>query len=144
MYLSVLETVGFAKMTQDEDTELVNVSLSLYGELIKFCFPIVQSSIPEFLPLIHSYFAPDRSDNHNNACWVIGMAFLEAGEIMSEFAPRFLENLLSILHDHDAELHIKENAAIAIGRMCIHCSQAVADGLCDSINVWCESLCAIR
>ncbi|KAF2194481.1 ARM repeat-containing protein [Zopfia rhizophila CBS 207.26] len=62
----------------------------------------------------------------NNACWSVGEISMREQEGMQRYVERLLQKLATILFDEKVPESLNENAAIALGRLGIGCSQYLA------------------
>lgn len=120
---------------KDPNNDVRQSAYALLGDCAIYVFRQLQPCLPEILEI--SIEQLDVAQAHveaeetgysviNNACWSVGEISMHHKEGMQPYAERLLQRLGTILFDERVPDSLNENAAIALGRLGLGCSQFLA------------------
>jgi transportin-1 len=120
---------------KDSSDDVRQSAYALLGDCAIYVFAQLQPCLPEILDLLIEQL--DVTDAHlaaeetgfsviNNACWSVGELAMRQKEGMQPYAERLLQKIGTILFDDKVPESLNENAAIALGRLGLGCSQYLA------------------
>jgi transportin-1 len=136
------------------DPELRQSALALAGDLARACYPRLHAHLAEIVPLALACLTPASLSREeclpaaNNACWSLGeLAVAAPGGAFAPHAVASCEAFAGVLtssQHRPGHLRLRENAAIAIGRVAWVCPDAVAPHLQHFLPQWCGALRSLR
>ena len=136
---------------QDDYPDLRQSSLALLGELTRSCFVHMEEHIESFMPLLFEniYLAPSYPSVCNNAVWSIGEISMFYGDRMAVHVSSVMTYMIKLIVFDKAEHPdgsvaskktpnvLRENTAIALGRLGLVCTELVAPQLKQFARHWC-------
>jgi len=138
----VSSTPSFFKLLghcmKDENNDVRQSAYALLGDCAIYVFPQLQGSLSDLMEILIaqlelSQVLIDGEETGfsviNNACWSVGEIAMRAKEGMQRYIDRLLQKIALILFDNKVPDSLNENAAIALGRLGIGCSQFLAPHL---------------
>jgi transportin-1 len=123
---------------KDANNDVRQSAYALLGDCAIYVFPQLQPSLPQLLEILivqldlNQVMLDAEQTGYsvvNNACWSVGEIAMRHLEGMAPYVDRLLQKLATILFDAKVPESLNENAAIAIGRLGLGCSQAIAPHL---------------
>ena len=112
----------------DQVPEVRQSALSLSGEMsrnnVQLLAPLLQSGF--YLEVLAASMDAQHPNVCNNACWCTGELALQAGAQGMQSAGALLQRLSSVLREVEGPASMRQNAAIAIGRLALCNSADVA------------------
>jgi transportin-1 len=125
---------------------IVETGLALLGDFAVSGFQFVRPFLDDIMAgTIPQITAEGNSPSVcNNALWAIGEIALQLGPQFQPFVQHLLPRLMTIMNTHDAPAPILENAAIAIGRLGLACSDEIAPELGTFAGPFLQALKDVR
>ena len=123
---------------EDPNYEVRQSSYALLGDCAINIFPQLDPFIPNILPILIKQLDLDLirdDDRHtgfsvlNNACWSCGEIAVNEKASLSPYAEKLYQGLLVIISNEEIIDSVNENAAMALGRLGICCSDQLAPRL---------------
>ncbi|KAF7724699.1 hypothetical protein EC973_000807 [Apophysomyces ossiformis] len=131
---------------QDEVAEVRQSAYALLGDLAISCFEHIRGVVPQFMP--HVLHQIDPQAEHvsvcNNATWAAGEIAIKWGTEIQPYVEPLLQRLFPLIVNPQIQRTLLENVAIAIGRLGLVCTDAVAPHLENFIHPWLLALTPIR
>jgi transportin-1 len=120
---------------KDSNNDVRQSAYALLGDCAIYVFGQLQPCLPEIMEILIAQL--DVSQAHleaeetgysviNNACWSVGEISMRQKEGMQPYVERLLQKIGTILFDEKVPDSLNENAAIALGRLGLGCSQYLA------------------
>jgi transportin-1 len=120
---------------KDQHNDVRQSAYALLGDCAIIVFEQLRPCLPEIMELLIEQL--DVAQAHldaedtgysviNNACWSVGEISMRQKEGMQPYAERLLQKMGMILFDEKVPDSLNENAAIALGRLGLGCSQFLA------------------
>lgn len=134
---------------EDPNYEVRQSSYALLGDCAINIFPQLDSFIPNILPILIKQLDLDLirdDDRHtgfsvlNNACWSCGEIAVNEKASLSPYAEKLYQGLLLIISNEEIIDSVNENAAMALGRLGICCSDQLAPRLGDYAGPFLKSM----
>lgn len=125
---------------EDPSNDVRQSSYALLGDCAVNIFPQLQPFLPALLPVLIRQLDLDNVRDEdidtgfsviNNACWSCGEIAMNEKEGMAPFVEKLYHHLMSIISNPEIPGSVNENAAIALGRLGVDCSQALAPHLAE-------------
>jgi len=123
---------------KDANNDVRQSAYALLGDCAIYVFQQLQLYIPAILDILIAQLDLSQVMINaeetgysviNNACWSVGEIAMRQREGMAPCVERLLQKLATILFNDKVPESLNENAAIALGRLGIGCSQALAPHL---------------
>ncbi|MCJ1327735.1 hypothetical protein MMC10_004409 [Thelotrema lepadinum] len=120
---------------QDQKNDVRQSSYALLGDCAIYLFPHLRPVLPALLPVLVTQLdiasIPDALAESsfaviNNACWSCGEIARQEQNSMAPYVDKIYERLYNIISNPEIPPSVSENAAIALGRLGLHCSQNLA------------------
>lgn len=133
---SLFEMLNFC--LESDSSETKQSAYALLGDCAIYVFPELKKALPQMMPILTSQldFSQQASDSEeegypvaNNACWSSGEIAMKAGSAMEPYVETLLQRFYAILVSEIAPQSLKENAAIALGRLGNGCAEILAPHL---------------
>lgn len=134
---------------EDPNYEVRQSSYALLGDCAINIFPQLDSFIPNILPILIKQLDLDLirdDDRHtgfsvlNNACWSCGEIAVNEKASLSPYAEKLYQGLLLIISNEEIIDSVNENAAMALGRLGMCCSDQLAPRLGDYAGPFLKSM----
>ncbi|KAL9116931.1 MAG: hypothetical protein Q9187_006536, partial [Circinaria calcarea] len=125
---------------EDPANDVRQSAYALLGDCAIHIFPHLQPVLPVLMPILIQQLDIDAMPDEeadaafsviNNACWSCGEIALQEREGMAPYVEKLYERLYSIIRNPEIPSSVNENAAIALGRLGLYCSQGLALHLAD-------------
>ena len=125
---------------EDPSNDVRQSSYALLGDCAVNIFPQLQPFLPALLPVLIRQLDLDNVRDEdidtgfsviNNACWSCGEIAMNEKQGMAPFVEKLYHHLMSIISNPEIPGSVNENAAIALGRLGVDCSQALAPHLAE-------------
>jgi len=137
---------------KDVHNDVRQSAYALLGDCAIYVFPQLQQVLPTILEIILqqldiesvNYDAETGFAVVNNACWSLGEIAVRQKQDMSTYVDRFLEKLAAILFNQKIPESLNENAAIALGRLGIGCSEKIAPHLATIALPWLSAMSRVQ
>ncbi|KAL2220641.1 putative importin beta-2 subunit [Thermoascus aurantiacus ATCC 26904] len=136
----------------DPNNEVRQSSYALLGDCAIHIFPQLQPFIPNIMPTLIKQLDLDliRADEPqtgfsvlNNACWSCGEIAVNGKADLSPYFDKLYQGLLTIVSNEEVIDSVNENAALALGRLGICCSDQLAPHLAEYAGVFLKSMAKI-
>lgn len=120
---------------EDPNNDVRQSSYALLGDCAVHVFPQLQPELPVLMPVLIEQLDLDAMPDEeaesafsviNNACWSCGEISLQQKQGMLPYVEKLYERLFSIISNPGVPSSVNENAAIALGRLGLHCSEGLA------------------
>jgi transportin-1 len=120
---------------KDSSNEVRQSAYALLGDCAIYVFRQLQPCLPDIMEILIVQLDVEQAHLDaedigyaviNNACWSVGEICMKQKEGMQPYVERLLQKFGSILFDEKVPDSLKENAAIALGRLGLGCSQSLA------------------
>lgn len=137
---------------QDPNYEVRQSSYALLGDCAISIFPQVQPFIPNVMPILVKQLDLDliRDDERhigfsvlNNACWSCGEVAMNEKAELSPHADKLYQGFLTIINNREIIDSVIENAAMALGRLGLCCSDQLAPRLGEYASPFLKSMTKI-
>lgn len=134
---------------EDPNYEVRQSSYALLGDCAINIFPQLDAFIPNILPILIKQLDLDLirdDDRHtgfsvlNNACWSCGEIAVNEKASLSPYAEKLYQGLLVIISNEEIIDSVNENAAMALGRLGICCSDQLAPRLGEYAGPFLKSM----
>lgn len=125
---------------EDPNNDVRQSSYALLGDCAVNIFPQLQPFLPSLLPILIQQLDLDKIRDEdidtgfsviNNACWSCGEIAMNEKQGMSPFIGKLYQRLMGIINNPEIPVSVHENAVIALGRLGIDCSEALAPHLAE-------------
>ena len=123
---------------EDPNNDVRQSSYALLGDCAIHIFPHVQPFLPSLMPVLIQQLDLDNLTDEeadtsfnviNNACWACGEIAMKQEQGMVPYVEKLYERLFSIISNPGIPVSVNENAAIALGRLGVDCSEVLAPHL---------------
>ncbi|KAK7187949.1 hypothetical protein DPSP01_003162 [Paraphaeosphaeria sporulosa] len=123
---------------KDDNNDVRQSAYALLGDCAIYVFDQLRPQLPELLEVLIgqlelSQVMIDGEETGfsviNNACWSVGEIAMRDKEGMQRYIDRLLQKIATILFTPNVPDSLNENAAIALGRLGLGCSQFLAPHL---------------
>lgn len=123
---------------EDPNNDVRQSSYALLGDCAVNVFPELQPSLPSLLPMLIKQLERDTNRDEdinsdfgviNNACWSCGEIAMKEGWGMAPYIEKLYYRFMAIISNPNIPQSVHENAAIALGRLGVGCSDALAPHL---------------
>jgi transportin-1 len=123
---------------EDPSNDVRQSSYALLGDCAKFLPAQLGPFLPNIMPVLLKQLdlnavMDDQIDNGfsviNNACWSAGEIAIQHGKAIAPYVEQLLQRLLEILSNPQVPTSVNENAGIALGRLGLENSEAMAPHL---------------
>ncbi|GES62288.1 importin subunit beta-2 [Aspergillus terreus] len=137
---------------EDPNYEVRQSSYALLGDCAINIFPQLEAFIPQIMPTLVKQLDLDLirdEDRHtgfsvlNNACWSCGEIAVNEKAQLSPYLDKLYERLCIIINNEEIIDSVNENAAMALGRLGICCSDQLAPRLGDYAGIFLKSMSRI-
>ncbi|EYE98912.1 putative importin beta-2 subunit [Aspergillus ruber CBS 135680] len=137
---------------EDPNYEVRQSSYALLGDCAINIFPQLEQFIPSIMPILIKQLDLDLikdDDRHtgfsvlNNACWSCGEIAVNEKAPLSPYADKLYQGLLVIISNEEIIDSVNENAAMALGRLGICCSDQLAPRLGEYASPYLKSMAKI-
>ncbi|KAF9885923.1 hypothetical protein FE257_012213 [Aspergillus nanangensis] len=144
------DLLGFCM--EDPNYEVRQSSYALLGDCAINIFPQLGSFIPNIMPTLVKQLDLDQirdDDRHtgfsvlNNACWSCGEIAVNEKAALSPYLDQLYDGLCSIINNEEIIDSVNENAAMALGRLGICCSDQLAPRLGGYAGTFLKSMSRI-
>lgn len=134
--MNVFELMAYCM--RDSNNDVKQSAYALLGDCAIYIFSQLQTYVPTIIELVITELdINQRSDDReslyrvtNNACWSGGEIIMRSEPaVIAQYSDRLLQRLVDILFSTQTPSSLKENAAIALGRLGIPCHQQMAPQL---------------
>ncbi|GAA86828.1 hypothetical protein ABZX51_000233 [Aspergillus tubingensis] len=134
---------------EDPNYEVRQSSYALLGDCAINIFPQLESFIPNIMPTLIKQLDLDQirdDDRHtgfsvlNNACWSCGEIAVNEKAALSPYMEKLYQGLFIIINNEEIIDSVNENAAMALGRLGICCSDQLAARLNEFAGVFLKSM----
>lgn len=125
---------------EDPSNDVRQSSYALLGDCAVNIFPQLQPYLPSILPILIQQLDLDNVRNEdidtgfsviNNACWSCGEIAMNEKQGMAPYVEKLYHRLMNIISNPEIPVSVNENAAIALGRFGVDCSEALAPHLAE-------------
>ena len=125
---------------EDPNNDVRQSSYALLGDVTIKIYPQLRPFLPKILPLLTNQLAledlPDEEAHEafgviNNTCWALGEIAMQQDKSLTPYAEQLYNRLVSIMEDPNILESVNENAAIALGRLGLDCSDVLAKHLSE-------------
>lgn len=125
---------------EDPSNDVRQSSYALLGDCAVNIFPQLQPFLPSLLPILIQQLDLDNVREEdidtgfsviNNACWSCGEIAMNEKQGMIPYVNKVYHRLMCIISNPDIPISVNENAAIALGRLGVECSDALAPYLVE-------------
>ena len=125
---------------QDDNTDVRQSSYALLGDCAIYLYPHLQPVLPSILPVLVtqldvSSMAVEVAESSfaviNNACWSCGEIARQGPLGVVPYVDKLYERLSNIISNREIPTSVTENAAIALGRLGLHCAEQLAPRLAE-------------
>lgn len=123
---------------EDPSNDVRQSSYALLGDCAVNIFPQLQPYLQSLLPILIQQLDLDNVRDEdidtgfsviNNACWSCGEIAMNEKQGMAPYVEKLYHRLMSIISNPEIPISVNENAAIALGRFGVDCSDALAPHL---------------
>jgi transportin-1 len=120
---------------EDPNNDVRQSSYALLGDCAIRIFPQLQPVLPDLMPVLIQQLDLDSMPDEeadaafsviNNACWSCGEIAIQQKHGMAPYVEKLYERLFSIISNPGIPASVNENAAVALGRLGLHCSEGLA------------------
>jgi hypothetical protein len=134
---------------EDPNYEVRQSSYALLGDCAINIFPQLEPFINNIMPILIKQLDLDQirdDDRHttfsvlNNACWSAGEIAVNEKAALSPYAEKLYNGLLAIINNEEIIDSVNENAAMALGRLGICCSEQLAPRLVEYAGLFLKSM----
>lgn len=134
---------------EDPSNDVRQSSYALLGDCAVNIFPQLQPFLPALLPVLIRQLDLDNVRDEdidtgfsviNNACWSCGEIAMNEKQGMAPFVEKLYHHLMSIISNPEIPGSVNENAAIALGRLGVDCSQALAPHLAEFAKTFLQTI----
>ncbi|KAE8355330.1 armadillo-type protein [Aspergillus coremiiformis] len=134
---------------EDPNYEVRQSSYALLGDCAINIFPQLEPYIPNIMPALIKQLDLDliRDDERhtgfsvlNNACWSCGEIAVSEKAALSPYAEKLYQGLYIIINNEEIIDSVNENAAMALGRLGICCSDQLAPRLSEYAGAFLKSM----
>ncbi|PYH45733.1 putative importin beta-2 subunit [Aspergillus saccharolyticus JOP 1030-1] len=134
---------------EDPNYEVRQSSYALLGDCAINIFPQLEPFIPQIMPTLIKQLDLDMindDDRHtgfsvlNNACWSCGEIAVNEKAALSPYVEKLYQGLYIIINNEEIIDSVNENAAMALGRLGICCSDQLAPRLSEYAGVFLKSM----
>ena len=124
---------------EDSNNDVRQSAYALLGDCAVNVFPQLKPSLPSILPILIAQLDVEKvsmSDDTafsviNNACWSCGEIAMQEREGMVPYLNGLYYRLMAIIGNPEVPTSVNENAAIALGRLGVGCSDALSAHLAE-------------
>lgn len=124
---------------EDPSHDVRQSSYALLGDCAVNIFPQLHPFLTTLIPILIRQLDLDtlHSDDDtgfsviNNACWSCGEIAMKYKQEMGPFVESIYQGLTNIMNNPQVPTSVSENAVIALGRLGVNCSEALAPHLGD-------------
>lgn len=137
---------------EDPNYEVRQSSYALLGDCAINIFPQLEPFIPNIMPTLVKQLDLDliRDDERhtgfsvlNNACWSCGEIAVNEKAVLSPYIDKLYQGLYIIINNEEIIDSVNENAAMALGRLGLCCSDQLAPLLGEYANSFLKSMAKI-
>lgn len=134
---------------EDPNYEVRQSSYALLGDCAINIFPQLEPFIPNIMPTLIKQLDLDQirdDDRHtgfsvlNNACWSCGEIAVNEKAALAPYMEKLYQGLFIIINNEEIIDSVNENAAMALGRLGICCSDQLAARLNEYAGVFLKSM----
>lgn len=138
---------------EDPNYEVRQSSYALLGDCAINIFPQLEPFIPNVMPVLIKQLDLDLipdDDRHtgfsvlNNACWSCGEIAVNEKAALTPYADKLYHGLLIIINNEEIVDSVNENAAMAMGRLGLCCSDQLAPRLGEYADSFLKSMAKIE
>ncbi|KAL4748091.1 hypothetical protein BDW72DRAFT_181117 [Aspergillus terricola var. indicus] len=137
---------------EDPNYEVRQSSYALLGDCAMYIFPQLEPFTNNIMPILIKQLDLDMirdDDRHtgfsvlNNACWSCGEIAVNEKAALAPYAEKLYHGLLAIINNEEIIDSVNENAAMALGRLGICCSDQLAPRLAEYAGTFLKSMSRI-
>ena len=137
---------------QDATTDVRQSSFALLGDCAIMIYSQLEPYLPELVPCLVPQLDLDAIEDEdsengfnvlNNVCWSCGELGAKAGLLLVPWIEKLYQGLIAIMKTEDVPDSVNENAAIALGRLGIGCSEQLASHLPEFAEPFLTSMAKI-
>ena len=134
---------------EDPNNDVRQSSYALLGDCAIRIFPYLQPVLPELMPVLIQQLdindlpveeADAAFSVINNACWSCGEIAVQHKQGMAPYLEKLYTRLYDIISNPEVPTSVTENAAIALGRLGLYCSQSLAVHLAEFAKLFLQSI----
>ena len=134
---------------EDPSNDVRQSSYALLGDCAVYVFPQLQPELPALMPVLIRQLDLDAMPDEeaesafsviNNACWSSGEISLQEKYGMAPYVEQLYERLFNIISNPGVLPSVTENAAIALGRLGLYCSEGLALHLAEFASLFLQSI----
>ncbi|KFY37677.1 hypothetical protein V495_07035 [Pseudogymnoascus sp. VKM F-4514 (FW-929)] len=123
---------------EDPTSDVRQSSYALLGDCAKCVAPQLGPFLPTIMPVLLKQLnlaevLEEQIENGfsvtNNACWSLGEIAIRHGKVLAPYIDQLLQRLVDILGNNKVPTSVNENAGIALGRLGLDNSEAMAPHL---------------
>ncbi|KAH7362901.1 importin subunit beta-2 [Plectosphaerella cucumerina] len=120
---------------EDFQDDVRQSGYALLGDCSRYVFAQLESHLPSILPILLKQLDLDRILDEeidsgfsvvNNACWAAGEISMQDTKTIKPFVQELLQRFVEIITNPRVSHSVRENAAIAIGRLGLHSHEQLA------------------
>ena len=141
------------RCTADPTSDVKQSAYALIGDCAIKTYPQLEPYLAQVVPSLTNELDLDKisdedSENGfnvlNNVCWSAGELAAQAGPKMAQFLEPLYQGLISMVKTEGVPESVEENAAMAIGRLGIGCSDQLAPHLSEFAEPFLTSMSKIN
>ena len=124
---------------EDSNNDVRQSAYALLGDCAVNVFPQLKPFLSSILPVLTAQLDLQKTPMHddtafsviNNACWSCGEIAMQEREGMAPYVNGLYHRLVAIIGNPEVPTSVNENAAIALGRLGVGCSEALSAHLAE-------------
>lgn len=130
---------------EDPADEVRQSAYAVLGDCARYVYPQLQPSLETIFAILIRQLDMDSVPDEdmetgfgvvNNALWSAGEIALQHGKGMESFVPQLLQRFVEIMKNPNVPKSVSENAATALGRLGLECSELIAPNLSQFAEAW--------
>ena len=138
---------------EDPNYEVRQSSYALLGDCAINIYPQLEPFIPNIMPILGKQLDLDLIPDDdretgfsvlNNACWSCGEIAVDPNVALSPYIEKLYQGLYSIITNEEVIDSVNENAAMALGRLGLCCSDRLAPLLGEYAGLFLKSMANIE
>ena len=120
---------------ENPNADVRQSAYALLGDCAIYVYPALSPWLPKIMPVLVNQLDLNQSGSGsdgapfavtNNACWSCGEISMRAGTAMNNYVETLLQRMYTILISDQIPTSLRENAAIAMGRLANSCADMLA------------------
>lgn len=136
----------------DPSNEVRQSTYALLGDCANYIFPQLEPFLNTIMPMLIKQLdldlIPDADPETgfgvlNNACWSCGEIALSEKANLAPYLDQIYQGLLTVVSNEEVVDSVNENAAIAMGRLGMGCSQQLAPRLQEFAELFLRSMAKV-